>query len=70
MASSVFMCAVLNLLVLFMAAKAHIGERKGEPTNSFAVEVPWGDKVAEAVARRHGFINHGKVSRRRVLLLN
>ena len=33
-------------------------------TNEWAVEIEGGDEVAEQVASIHGFINHGKVSRR------
>lgn len=44
-----------------MAVASHSYARD-EPTNHWAVEVPDGDRVADDVARRHGFINHGKVS--------
>ena len=34
---------------------------RGEPTNSWAVEILGGDMMAEEVAKHHGFINRGKV---------
>ena len=58
---------VVSVFLLLLVAGAscghhHIGEERGVPTNSWAVEILGGDRVADEVAKDHGFINRGRVS--------
>lgn len=48
-----------GLLEVSMAVSDHSTRR--DYTNSWAVEIKTGDKEADTVARRYGFINLGKV---------
>ena len=42
---------------------SHSASSRKEYTDSLAVEVIGGKEVADRLATKHGFVNHGKVSR-------
>ncbi len=67
-----FTVGVLLLLLSMNPVKGHLragvgrnefaaGFGREEPTNVWAVEITGGDKNADEIAKKYGFINHGKV---------
>ena len=49
-------------LVLLVAVVASGSLCDASMTNSWAVQVPKGDRAADVAAKKHGFVNIGRVS--------